>query len=144
VSEPDDLLRFWPDGGCFGCSSTNPSGLQMTFRRDGERVRTPLTIADRFHGGPGIVHGGIVAAALDEISCACIHFVAGRHVFTGELTVRYERPCPVEQPLELVAEITDRSHPRYWVVVAEVAQDGTTLARSTGKFFLRDDAPVAP
>jgi acyl-coenzyme A thioesterase PaaI-like protein len=146
VSAPDDagLLRFWPDGGCFGCSPTNASGLRMAFRRDGERLRAPLTFPDHFHGAPGVAHGGVVAAALDELSCACINFVAGHHVVTGELTVRYERPCPVERPLELVAEIVDRTHPRYWVVAAEVRQDGVRLARSTGKFFLRDREPVAP
>ena len=142
---PEDVeLTFPDDGGCFGCSPTNPAGLQLRFRRLGDRVVARLTIADQFHGAPGIAHGGIVATILDEVSCAAIAFVADRRVMTGELTVRYERPCPIETPLEMRAAITDRSHARYWVVEALLTHDGVPVARSSGKFFLRDSAPTAP
>ena len=63
---------------------------------------------------------------------------------TGELTVRYERPCPVEAPLDLAATIVDRSHARYWIVEAEIHLAGTRVARSHGKFFLRGTEPAAP
>jgi len=145
VPVPEDVeLTFPDDGGCFGCSPTNPAGLQLRFRRLGERVVARYTIADRFHGAPGLAHGGIVATMLDEVSCAVVAFVGERHVMTGELTVRYERPCPVQAPVELVATITDRTHPRYWVVEAEIHHAGARVARSHGKFFLRGEEPVAP
>ena len=142
---PEDVEVTFPnDAGCFGCSPTHPSGLNLRFRRRGERVLSRYTIADRFHGAPGIAHGGIVATILDEISCAAVHLVTDRWVTTGELTVRYERPCPVEQPLDVAAAIVDRTHPRYWVVEAEVHRAGERVARSTGKFFLRADESIAP
>lgn len=142
---PEDVeLTFPDDGGCFGCSPSNPDGLRLRFRRLGERVVARHTIADRFHGAPGVAHGGIVATILDEISCAVITLVADRRVMTGELTVRYERPCPTETALEISATIADRAHPRYWVVEAAIHAGGTRLAHASGKFFLRDDAPVAP
>jgi len=145
VPLPDDVEATFPeDGGCFGCSPANPVGLRLRFRRRGERIESRHVIGDRFHGAPGIAHGGIVAAVLDEMSCAAVFFTADRRVVTGELAVRYERPVPVETPLETSAVVTDRSHPRYWVVEAEIRRDGERLARSTGKFFLRGDAPVAP
>jgi acyl-coenzyme A thioesterase PaaI-like protein len=142
---PEDVeISFPTDGGCFGCSPSNPAGLQLRFRRLGECMLARYSIAERFHGAPGVAHGGIVATILDEVSCAAIALIADRWVMTGELTVRYERPCPVEAPLEITAAITDRSHPRYWVVEAEIHHDGARVVRSRGKFFLRDDAPVAP
>jgi len=142
---PEDVEFSFPaDGGCFGCSSSNPAGLQLRFRRRGERILSRYAIAERFHGAPGLAHGGIVAAILDEISCAAVNLLTDRWVMTGELTVRYERPCPVEEPLEIVAAISDRSHPRYWVVEAEIHREGARLARSSGKFFLREAAPIAP
>jgi acyl-coenzyme A thioesterase PaaI-like protein len=140
----DDVLRFTPDGGCFGCSPSNAAGLALTFRRRGDVVWTPYTIPDRFHGAPGIAHGGIVATLLDEVSCAAVAFVAGSFVVTGELTVRYERPCPVEVPLELAARITSRAHARYAVVEGEVRRDGAVLARSTGRFFYQERHEPAP
>jgi acyl-coenzyme A thioesterase PaaI-like protein len=145
VPIPEDVeVTFPQDGGCFGCSPSNPAGLQLRFRRRGERIHARHTIAERFHGAPGVAHGGIVATILDEVSCAAIHFTADRWVVTGELTVRYERPVLVEVPLDVSATVTDRSHPRYWVVEASIERDGQRLARSVGKFFLRDDAPDAP
>jgi acyl-coenzyme A thioesterase PaaI-like protein len=85
-----------------------------------------------------------VATILDEISCAAVNLVTDRWVATGELTVRYERPCPVEEPLDAVAAITDRTHPRYWIVEAELHRAGERVARSSGKFFLRAAEPIAP
>ena len=71
MSAPEGVeLSFPEDGGCFGCSPTNDTGLQLRFRRQGTRVVAGYRIPDRFHGAPGIAHGGIVAAILDEISCA--------------------------------------------------------------------------
>jgi acyl-coenzyme A thioesterase PaaI-like protein len=145
VPVPEDVeLGFADDGGCFGCSPSNPAGLRMRFRRLDDLVLARYTIADRFHGAPGVAHGGIVATILDEVSCAAVNFLADRWVMTGELTVRYERPCPVETPLEIVARIADRTHPRYWVVEAEIHRDAARLVRSRGKFFLRAEPPGAP
>jgi len=145
VPAPEDVeLTFPEDGGCFGCSPANAAGLRLRFRRLGERVVARHVIAERFHGAPGVAHGGIVATILDEVSCAAVHLVADQWVMTGELTVRYERPCPVETPLEARAAITDRTHAHYWVVEAEIHREGVRLARSIGKFFLRDAEPVAP
>ena len=128
-------LRFPADGGCFGCSADNVDGLQMSFRRRGNEIEAHYIVADRFHGAPGIVHGGIVATLLDEISCALAVFVLDQHVVTGELTVRYERPVPIEHGLVLRARVVDRSHPRYAEIAGEVCDGDVVLARSRGKFF---------
>ena len=132
---PGAELRFPDDGGCFGCSASNPAGLQLGFVRDGDVIRSHVRVPDRFHGAPGVVHGGIVATLLDEISCAAIFFGRNRRVVTGELGVRYSAPCPVEAPLLLEARVVDEAHPRYAVVEASVADATRVVARSSGKFF---------
>jgi uncharacterized protein (TIGR00369 family) len=139
VPAPEDVeLAFPADGGCFGCSSSNPVGLQLRFRRRGDAIHSSATVADRFHGAPGIAHGGIVATLLDEVSCAAAVFLRDRHVVTGELAVRYAKPCPVEVPLELSAQVVDETS-RYFVIEGEVRRGEELLARSTGKFFFRRD-----
>jgi acyl-coenzyme A thioesterase PaaI-like protein len=140
----DEPLSFADDGGCFGCSQTNTNGLGLRFRRRGEAIVADHVIAEHFHGAPGIAHGGIVAALLDEISCAAAHFSRGVMVVTGELAVRYERPCPVAAPLALQARIHDASHPRYLIIEADVRRDGEVVARSTGKFFYATRSEPAP
>ncbi|MFN8644128.1 MAG: PaaI family thioesterase [Candidatus Binatia bacterium] len=140
----EEAVAFPEDGGCFGCSAANAAGLQLRFRRRGARVMADCRIADRFHGAPGIVHGGIVATLLDEISCAAAVFTRDRRVVTGELSVRYRRPCPVETPLRLSAEVTDAAHPRYLVIAAEVRAGDELLACSTSKFFVAAGGVTAP
>ena len=137
-------ITFPDDGGCFGCSPTNPRGLRLRFRREGDAIHVRYTIPDALHGAPGIAHGGIVATLLDEVSCALAALVLDDRVVTGELTVRYERPVPVEVPLELVARDAQRAHPRYVVIESEVRRDGVRLARATGKFFYQERRHAAP
>lgn len=134
---PEDVeLAFPADGGCFGCSSTNPSGLQLRFRRRGNEIHAAVTVADRFHGAPGVTHGGIVATLLDEVSCAAAVFLRDRHVVTGELQIRYARPVPVETQISLAARVVEET-PRWFVIEGRVEQAEELLARSTGKFFFR-------
>ncbi|MDX2167589.1 MAG: PaaI family thioesterase [Deltaproteobacteria bacterium] len=131
----DEPVAFEEDGGCFGCSADNADGLQVRFRRRGDAVIADHVVADRFHGAPGIVHGGIVATLLDEVSCAAAVFTRDRRVVTGELQIRYRRPCPVESPLALSARVVDDTHPRYLVVEAEIRSGDEIVAQSSGKFF---------
>jgi acyl-coenzyme A thioesterase PaaI-like protein len=72
-----------------------------------------------------------------------VFFVQERFVVTGELTVRYVKPCPVGTPLELSARTTG-AHPRYAVVEAEVRDGDVVVARSTGKFFFQERREPAP
>jgi len=128
-------LNFDEDGsGCFGCSRGNPDGLQLRFYRRGDSVVCPYTIPDRFHGAPQIAHGGIVATILDEVSCAVAFHIKGTYVVTGELSVRYEKPCPVERPLTIRASAAEQ-RPKYWIIEGEIELDGEIVARSQGKFF---------
>jgi len=138
---PEDVDLEFPfdDGGCFGCSKSNAWGLQLRFRRRGDGIVGTVTIDDRFHGAPGVAHGGIVATILDEYSCAAAVFLADVRVVTGELQVRYEQPCPVGRALDVAARIVDTSHPRYLSIEAEIRMAGARLVRSSGKFFA---APV--
>ncbi|HZP43372.1 MAG TPA: PaaI family thioesterase [Candidatus Binatia bacterium] len=132
----DDEELVFPEGrGCFGCSPENPVGLRLRFRRRGDAVVARYAIPDHFHGAPAIAHGGIVATILDEVSCAAVFFGRAQLVVTGELTVRYVKPCPVDRPLDVSARVT-AEHRRYVVVEAEIREGDVLLARSQGKFFL--------
>jgi acyl-coenzyme A thioesterase PaaI-like protein len=128
---------FFPfgDGGCFGCSRSNPDGLQLRFFRSGQEVTGLYIVPDRFHGAPGVAHGGIVATILDEFSCAAAVHLAGSRVVTGELSIRYERPCPVEKEIRVSARIVADGHPRYLEIESAIHLDGERLVRGSGKFF---------
>jgi acyl-coenzyme A thioesterase PaaI-like protein len=61
---------------------------------------------ESFQGAPGIVHGGIVAAVLDE-ACGQVARLAASPAVTSRLEIRYLAPVPVDQELKVGAEIVE-------------------------------------
>lgn len=89
---------------CFVCGLSNAFGLQLRFDLTAPGEVTCLyTVPERYQGFPGVVHGGIVAAMLDEV-CARAHMGIDppRFMYTARLEVRYRKNVPVEQPLRIV------------------------------------------
>jgi len=125
---------------CFGCGPAHDIGLRVRcFRGDGE-VLSPIVIPRRFEGPPRAAHGGIVAAYLDEILAGAAVNHTGRVHVTGELSVRYVKPTPIERPL-LGRGRALRSAGRY-VDVEGTLEDLETreiVARATGRFFPAPD-----
>jgi uncharacterized protein (TIGR00369 family) len=92
---------------CFVCGRSNPVGLYMQFYDDGElEVRSEYTVPAHYQGYPGIVHGGVVAAMLDEV-VARVSMIDDPHHFmmSVKLQILYRRPVPVETPLQVVGRI---------------------------------------
>jgi len=78
----------------------NPTGLVFDTWREGDTMVADVTLGAAFEGAPGRAHGGIVAAAFDDFTGAIIGMLR-EPAFTGELTVRFVQPVPVQTPLRL-------------------------------------------
>lgn len=136
MSESATEKQYLPNSkSCFVCGEENASGLKTRFYVEDDRVKMPLTVVDHHCGYENTVHGGIVAAALDE----CMGWAAARAIermcVTAELTVRYIERVPVDRDLTVSAWVT-RSHRR--MVSAEAlieSGDGTVFARASGRFL---------
>jgi uncharacterized protein (TIGR00369 family) len=89
---------------CFVCGRENPYGLKLTFiePQPGEVV-VEYTVPEQYQGYPGVVHGGIVAAMLDEVT-GRVHMGGDppRFMFTARLEVRYHKNVPIGKPLRIV------------------------------------------
>lgn len=87
---------------CFVCGLENPVGLKLTFFEHGQEVRTKIMVPRQYEGYPGVVHGGITAAMLDEVvgRTAMIQD-HNRFWVTARLDIRYREPVPSETELEL-------------------------------------------
>jgi acyl-coenzyme A thioesterase PaaI-like protein len=97
------------------------------------RHSSPVTFGEHHQGAPGIVHGGIVGAALDE---AC-GLLATWHRFptvTARIAVRFRKPVPINRELEAVAEVTG-SRGRRIEVTAELLDGSSVLADADGTFI---------
>jgi uncharacterized protein (TIGR00369 family) len=91
---------------CFVCGVENPSGLKLKFFeiQPGEVV-ADYTVPEQFQGFPGVVHGGIIAAMLDEVAGrAYIRGDPPRFMYTAKMEIRYRKNVPVGQPLRLVGK----------------------------------------
>ncbi|WP_376789473.1 PaaI family thioesterase [Thermoflexus sp.] len=90
---------------CFVCGLQNPAGLRVRFYEDGvDTVRAEVMIPEEYQGYPGVAHGGIVAALLDEAAGRALMIGAPeRFMVTAQLTIRYHHPVPIGQRLFLIA-----------------------------------------
>jgi uncharacterized protein (TIGR00369 family) len=124
---------------CFGCGQNNPAGLRLTFYETDAGVEAEYTVPQQFAGPPGIAHGGIQAAILDETLCVAAFAKAGTQVVTGEMTIRYVRPVPTATPILARARIVDRKDRSFFIEGAiYVAATGEELTRARGRFFAQD------
>lgn len=92
---------------CFVCGVGNPIGLHVHFARAGDRVVGEFTPGDLHVGFAGVVHGGILAAVLDD-AMAALGYTEGDPTVTARLQVRYRRPARPGQRLRVEAEETGR------------------------------------
>lgn len=93
---------------CFVCGLRSPVGLRLVFHDDGQsEVRTEYTIPAAYQGYPGIAHGGIVAAILDE-TMGRVGLIGNpdRFTVTVRMELKYRQPVPVETPLLVVGKAT--------------------------------------
>lgn len=92
---------------CFICGLENPIGLQLKiYEVEPGVIETTYTAPDHFQSYPGILHGGIVATILDEISGRS-HMgdpSDARFMFTAKLEVKYRKNVPIGKPLKIVGK----------------------------------------
>ena len=121
---------------CFGCGPAHPSGLHVRCFRTEDGVVSPVLVSRVYEGPPGAVHGGIVAAYLDEILGGAALRATGRPSVTGELTVRYVKPVPPETPLLGRGRVV-KDHGRYVDVEGSLEEFGIgrVVATARGRFF---------
>jgi acyl-coenzyme A thioesterase PaaI-like protein len=113
---------------------SNPVAPPFEFAVDevaGE-VRGRGTFGKIHEGAPGIVHGGLLAAVLDELLGLATVFSGGPGM-TGTLTIRYLHPTPTHQELVLTGRL-DETKGRRLHVSAECQAGERVTARAEGLF----------
>jgi uncharacterized protein (TIGR00369 family) len=98
-------MELVDDQMCFVCGKKNGGGLQLDFELVGQdEVRTSFLPTQQFQGFRDIVHGGIIAAILDEVMVnGC--WLRGVRAVTGKLEVRLKRPARVGDRLHFAGRI---------------------------------------
>ncbi len=125
---------------CFVCGTQNPHGLRAEFFDDGHAVWTEVTPLEHHQGWPGVLHGGITSALLDE-TIGRVAFLHDRWVQTAKLELRFVRPAPLGKALRAQGELV-RNHRRLMEMRGElvVVETAEVVAQATGTFVPLSDA----
>lgn len=117
---------------CFVCGRENPYGLHLEFYEPtpGEVV-VEYTVPEQFQGYPGVVHGGVVAAMLDEV-IGRVHMggYPPRFMFTARLDVRYRKNVPVGKPLRIIGRAVSKRERTATAIGQIFGPNGDVLAEA--------------
>lgn len=136
-----DTIRLAPNPSnkCFGCGGDNDGGMKLTFEQDNvnRRIVGQFVLGERYQGGAGFAHGGVIALLLDEAMGKVCRFREVRAV-TAELTVEYLKPVGVNK--EIVVEGHEMEMKGRNLFLAGEIRDaeGQVLARGKGRFVVID------
>jgi uncharacterized protein (TIGR00369 family) len=119
---------------CFVCGDSNPAGLGIRFETDGERVWTRFCAGPAHCGYEGIVHGGVLAALLDETMGWAPCLQRRRFGVCVGLQIEYRKSVPAGQEV-IVSGWTTNHARKVWEAAGEIRDaDGVLYARATGRF----------
>lgn len=119
----------------------NPGAVDIEVEPGGDEVVARIFFRKGFEGPPGRTHGGIVAAAFDDVTGFIIGRI-GQPAFTGELTVRFVGPVPIETPIEMRARL-DGQERRKLFISAEATANGEVVATCKAIYITIDPSLFA-
>src|SRR3954468_10471238 len=141
--------RLYPNLPCFDCGPGNAKGLQLKSyplgEGGGEGGDAGVTAAfvpwPEHDNGLGYLNGGIIGTVLDCHSAAAVMLEAERRGWpplpgadlsyvTAGLDVRYLRPAPLHDEVELFATVPESGEPQMTVAI-ELRFDGKVRAQAT-------------
>ena len=126
-----------PTNKCFGCGGDSAGGMKLTFEQDNakRRIVGRFVLGERYQGGAGFAHGGIIALLLDEAMGKVCRFREVRAV-TAELSVEYLKPVAVDQEIVVEGRETEMNG-RNLFMTGEIRNgNGDVLARGKGRFVV--------
>jgi acyl-coenzyme A thioesterase PaaI-like protein len=134
TGDPRALIPPHHDPACFGCGD-NPFGLRLLPPEveGATEYEAYLHFDERHQAAPGIVHGGLVAAALDE-ACGLLATWHSFPTVTTRIFVRYRRPVAINTEV-LVRATVDSAHGRR-LRIRGVLLDGDDILAEAKAAFL--------
>lgn len=121
-----------PENHCFACGPGNPIGLHLRFEHLDGKVRATFTPQDVHEGFQNVIHGGILAALVDE-AMAYVLFFLGVQAVTARLQVRYREVVRTGERLVVEARVT-RDTRKLADLYAQVCRGDRVVVEASGRF----------
>jgi acyl-coenzyme A thioesterase PaaI-like protein len=116
--------------------SMNPVAPPVAYEYGENSIRGEVRFHEGYQGPPACVHGGFVAALLDDGLGRTRH-LTGRNCVTGSLNITYKRPTPINADLVIEARI-EEIFERKFRVTGEILHEGLITASAEAIFVFRD------
>jgi acyl-coenzyme A thioesterase PaaI-like protein len=148
LGNPPALQDVWAGATCYGCGPSNPIGLHIKsyWAEDGDSIHdsvicTYYPTPEQNAGFPNVMYGGMVACLCDCHSIwtaiAATYRQEGREhgsapiiaYVTGNLSVSYLAPTPLDQPIRLSARV-EELHARKAIITCDVTASGKITAQA--------------
>lgn len=125
---------------CFICGVKNQYGVKARFYQTRTKeVIARFTLQPEHQSYPGIAHGGLSAAILDETIGRAIMAHHDHNTFgvTLDLRIRYRRPVPLDTPLHAIGRVTSEQGRTFEGSGELILPDGKVAVSAQGKFIKR-------
>jgi uncharacterized protein (TIGR00369 family) len=134
VMSSQDRTYLPTSGPCFVCGEENAAGLKTRFYIEGGFVKADLNAEPHHCGYPNTVHGGVVAAIMDETMGWAASRVIKRMCYTADLSIRYVRPTPADRTVTVQAHVTRSGSRMVSVASSLVDAEATVYAKGEARF----------
>lgn len=105
---------------------------------DGRKVWCTFTPGPEHQGYPGVLHGGILGALLDETVGRAAYLVQ-EWVFTAKVEIRFRKPAPIGQTIRFEGWIVRRRGKFLDLAGQACLLDGSVIADARGLYVLLPD-----
>jgi len=123
----------------FVSGQLNRTGLRLHYALEEREDGSPLVVAtwtaqEEHVGFPGVAHGGLLAAVLDDIM-GRVAVLRRRWVVTAKMEVRYRSAAPLGVPLRFEAWETRHRRMAMHSEGRTLLPDGTVVAEATATYL---------
>jgi acyl-coenzyme A thioesterase PaaI-like protein len=121
------------DPACWGCGD-NPTGIRLPAPPEEGATAYEATFSfdEQHQAAPGLVHGGLVGAALDE-ACGLLATWYRFPSVTARFAIRFLKPVHINRSLTVSAELRSERGRRL-EIRGELRDDDELLADAAGSF----------
>lgn len=119
---------------CFGCSNDNPNSLKVNFEIKNNLLIGEFNSSQDHEGPPGIIHGGVIAAIIDESFAAFAVSVLKIDVRTIRIEIAFRNPAHIRDKLHIKTSLKEEKS-RLIILQSQVYIGNTVIAESLGTLF---------
>jgi len=121
----------------------SPWGVDLEVHRHGNEIEAIVTLRAAHEGAPDRSHGGIVAGFFDDVFGFVLDVIQ-EAAFTGELTIRYERPTPLHRPIACRGRLARREGRKLHIEgeLVDITTEGQPVVARARSVFISVDPSV--